>query len=125
MGTSNNWFLHFKYLFYGDNKTDIESQIRELTPEKGMIILNIQYEKIFYDSFFKDLIDKKKCIRIGVKFNYNYVCQDDIDLSNFQKIKFRHIGMEYDFIFEAKDLFYHYYDRYFFLLSFRDSFIFI
>ena len=124
MGTSNNWFLRFKYLFYGDNKTDIESQIIELAPEKGMIILNMQYEKIFYDSFFKDLIDKKKCIRIRVKFNYNYVCQDDIDLSNFQKFKFRHIGMEYDFIFEAKDLFYHYYDRYFFLLSFRDSFYF-
>ena len=30
--------------------------------------------------------------------------------------------MEYDFVFEPKDLFYHYYDRYFFLISFRDSF---
>ena len=122
MGSSNNWFLHFKYIFYGDNKTDIESQIKELTPEKGMIILNMQFEKIFYESFFKDLINKKKCVRIRVKFNFNYVCQDDIDLSNFRKIKFRYIGMEFDFIFEAKDLFYHYYDRYFFLVSFRDSF---
>ena len=122
MGTSNNWFLHFKYLFYGDNKIDIDSQIVELTPDKGMIILNLQFEKIFYDSFFKDLLNRKKCIRIRVKFNYNYVCQDDIDLNNFKIIKFRHIGMEYDFIFETKDLFYHYYDRYFFLLSFRDSF---
>jgi Na+/melibiose symporter-like transporter len=32
--------------------------------------------------------------------------------------------MEYDFILEPKDLFYHYYDRYFFLISFRDSFYF-
>ena len=30
--------------------------------------------------------------------------------------------MEYDFVLEPKDLFYHYYDRYFFLISFRDSF---
>ena len=122
MGTSNNWFLKFKYLFYGENKTNIEKQISELSPDKGMIILNLEMEAIIYDSFFKNLINEKKCVRIFVKSNINYICLDTIDLDNFKNITFRHIGMEYDFIFEAKDLFYHYYDRYFFLISFRDSF---
>ena len=122
MGTSNNWFLKFNYLFYGDNKTDIHNQICELSPEKGMIVLTLQMEKIIHDSFFKQLIDEKKCVRIKVKYSYHYICLDDININNFQNITFRHIGMEYDFILEPKDLFYHYYDRYFFLISFRDSF---
>ena len=122
MGTSNNWFLHFNYFFYGKNKTNIEKQITELSPEKGMIVLNFQLETPIFDSFFKSLIEKKKCVRIIVKFYVYYVCQDDIDINNFKNITFRHIGMEYDFILEPKDLFYHYYDRYFFLISFKDSF---
>ena len=122
MGTSNNWFLKFKYFFYGENKTDIEKYLTELDPGRGMIILNLQMEKIFYDSFFKKLIEEKKCVRIKVQSNYNYVCLDNININNFMNITFRHIGMEYDFILEPKDLFYHYYDRYFFLISFRDTF---
>lgn len=122
MGTSNNWFLKFKYLIYDENKTDISNQISELSPEKGMIVLNLQMEKIIYDSFFKKLIDEKKCVRIKVTFSYHYICLDNININNFKNITFRHIGMEYDFILQPKDLFYHYYDRYFFLISFRDSF---
>ena len=122
MGTSNNWFLKCKYFFYGDNKTDIEKQTIELSPERGMIVLNLQMEKIFFDSFFKKLIDEKKCIRVIIQFNYNYICIDAININDLKNITFRHIGMEYDFILEPKDLFYHYYDRYFFLISFRDSF---
>lgn len=122
MGTSNNWFLKIKYLFYGDNKTDIEKSITELSPEKGMIILNLQMEKIIYDSFFKTLIEEKKCVRNKIQFSYHYICLDNININNFKNLTFRHIGMEYDFVLEPKDLFYHYYDRYFFLISFKDSF---
>ena len=122
MGTSNNWFLKCNYFFYGENKTDIQKQISELSPNKGMIILNLQIEKIIYELFFKKLIEEKKCVRIKVEFSYNYICLDDIDINTFKNITFRHIGMEYDFILEPKDLFYHYYDRYFFLISFKDSF---
>ena len=122
MGTSYNWFLHFNYLFIGENKVDLQKITAELTPEKGMMILNFQMEKIIYENYFKDLISKKKCVRLKLKIYINYVCQDDIDISSFPNITFRHQGMEYDFILEPKDLFYHYYDRYFFLISFRDSF---
>ena len=122
MGTSYNWFLHFNYLFIGENKVDLQKITAELTPEKGMMILNFQMEKIIYENYFKDLIAKKKCVRLKLKVYINYVCQDDIDINNFPNITFRHQGMEYDFILEPKDLFYHYYDRYFFLISFRDSF---
>ena len=79
-------------------------------------------EKVIYDTFFKDLIEQKKCVRLKLKFYVNYVCQDNIDINKFPNVTFRHIGMEYDFILEPKELFYHYYDRYFFLISFRDSF---
>ena len=122
MGTSYNWFLHFNYLFIGENKVDLQKITAELTPEKGMMILNFQMEKIIYENYFKDLIAKKKCVRLKLKVYINYVCQDDIDIKTFPNITFRHQGMEYDFILEPKDLFYHYYDRYFFLISFRDSF---
>ena len=122
MGTSYNWFLHFNYLFIGENKVDLQKITAELTPEKGMMILNFQMEKIIYENYFKDLIAKKKCVRLKLKVYINYVCQDDIDINSFPNITFRHQGMEYDFILEPKDLFYHYYDRYFFLISFRDSF---
>ena len=122
MGTSNNWFLKFNYFFYGDNKTNIEKQISELSPEKGMIVLNLEIEKIIYEEFFKDLINEKKCVRIKVDNNVHYICLDNINLDNFKNITLRHIGMEYDFILDSKDLFYHYYDRYFFLISFRDTF---
>ena len=122
MGASNNWFLKINYLFIGENKIDLGKQLVELSPEYGMIILNLQIEKIIYDSFFKQLIEEKKCVRIKVQYNYNYICLDNININNFKNITFRHIGMEYDFIFEPKDLFYHYYDRYFFLISFQDTF---
>ena len=122
MGTSYNWFLHFNYLFIGENKVDLQKITAELTPEKGMMILNFQMEKIIYENYFKDLIAKKKCVRLKLKVYINYVCQDDINIKSFPNITFRHQGMEYDFILEPKDLFYHYYDRYFFLISFRDSF---
>ena len=124
MGTSYNWFLHFNYLFIGENKTDMTKITSELTPEKGMIVLTLQMEKIFYDSFFKDLVSQNKCVRLKLKTHINYVCQDNIDISTFPNVTFRHQGMEYDFVLEPKDLFYHYYDRYFFLISFRDSFYF-
>ena len=122
MGTSYNWFLHFSYLFIGDTKIDMRKLSSELTPEKGMIVMNMQMEKVIYDMYFKDLIAQKKCVRLKIKFYINYVCQDNIDINTFPNITFRHFGMEYDFVFEPKDLFYHYYDRYFFLVSFRDSF---
>ena len=122
MGTSYNWFLHFSYLFIGDTKIDMRKLSSELTPEKGMIVMNMQMEKVIYDMYFKDLIAQKKCVRLKLKFYINYVCQDNIDINTFPNITFRHFGMEYDFVFEPKDLFYHYYDRYFFLISFRDSF---
>ena len=59
MGTSYNWFLHFNYLFIGENKVDLQKITAELTPEKGMMILNFQMEKIIYENYFKDLIAKK------------------------------------------------------------------
>ena len=123
MGTSNNWFLKFNYFFYGDNKTDFGKQTNELSPEKGMIVLNLDLEKIIYEDFFKKLIEEKKCVRIKLQLvYYNYVCLDDININDFKNITFRHIGMEYDFILEPKDLFYRYYDRYFFLISFKSTF---
>ena len=122
MGTSYNWFLHFTYLYIGENTIDMRKLSAELTPEKGMIVMNMQMEKVIYDTFFKDLIEQKKCVRLKLKFYVNYVCQDNIDINKFPNVTFRHIGMEYDFILEPKELFYHYYDRYFFLISFRDSF---
>ena len=124
MGTSYNWFLHFNYLFIGENKIDMTKTTAELTPEKGMIIMTMQMEKIFYDNYFKDWVSENKCVRLKLKTHVNYVCQDTIDISTFPNVTFRHQGMEYDFILEPKDLFYHYYDRYFFLISFRDSFYF-
>ena len=122
MGTSYNWFLHFNLLFIGEHQVDMSKMTSELSPEKGMLVMNLQMEKIIYDNYFKDLIDQNKCIRIKIKPNINYVCQDDIDINTFPNITLRHQGMEYDFVLEPKDLFYHYYDRYFFLISFRDSF---
>ena len=122
MGASYNWFLHFTYLFIGETQIDVRKYSSELTPEKGMIIMNLQMEKEIYDNYFKDLISQKKCVRLKIKYYINYVCQDDIDINTFPNVTFRHQGMEYDFTFEPKDLFYHYYDRYFFLISFRDSF---
>ena len=122
IGTSYNWFLHFSYLIIGDTKIDMKKISSELTPGKGMIVMNMQMEKVIFDIYFKDLIDHKKCVRLKLKFYVNYVCQDSIDINTFPNITFRHLGMEYDFVFEPKDLFYHYYDRYFFLISFRDSF---
>ena len=122
MGTSYNWFLHFNYIFIGDNKLDMTKLTAELAPGKGMLILTLQMEKVIYDLYFKDLIYQKKCVRLKLQSYINYVCEDNIDINTFPNITFRHLGMEYDFILEPKDLFYHYYDRYFFLISFRDSF---
>ena len=122
IGASYNWFLHFNYLFIGENRIDLQKITSELNPEMGMMIMNFQMEKIIYDNYFKDLISKKKCVRLKLKVYINYVCQDDIDITSFPNVTFRHPGMEYDFILEPKDLFYHYYDRYFFLISFRDSY---
>jgi len=122
MGASYNWFLHFSYLYIGETEINMKKYSSELTPEKGMIIMNLQMEKVIYETFFKDLISQKKCVRLKLKYYINYVCQDDIDINTFPNVTFRHQGMEYDFIFEPKDLFYHYYDRYFFLISFRDTF---
>ena len=122
---SNYWNLYFDEIFYGENNTMIGEEINkfELTPEKGMIILNKKMEIIVYENFFKELIEQKKCIQIKLNgyFLNNYVCEDTININKFKPITFRHKGMGFDFILESKDLFYHYYDRYFFLLAFSDS----
>lgn len=60
MGTSYNWFLHFNYIFIGDNKLDMTKLTAELAPGKGMLILTLQMEKVIYDLYFKDLIYQKK-----------------------------------------------------------------
>ena len=124
MGISNNWYLHFDGIFYGENNTMYVEDTKsfELDPEKGMIVLNKEMENIIYENFFKGLIEQNKCIKIQLNNKYNnYICEDTIDISSFKPVKLRHKGMEFDFVLEVNDLFYHYYDRYFFLLAFTDS----
>ena len=123
-GISNNWFLRINSVFYGEKMVfgGDKQELFDFTPEKGMIVLNKKMLDIIHDEFFSELIDQKKCIQIKISVNYyNFVCEDTIDLSTFKPISFIHIGMEYNFKFEAKDLFYHYYDRYFFLVAFGDT----
>ena len=122
-GMSHNWFLRINSVFYGEKMIlGGEDELFEFSPEKGMIVLNKKMQNIIYEEFFRKFIDQKKCIKIKITNNYhNFVCEDTIDLSTFKPISFIHIGMEFNFKFEAKDLFYHYYDRYFFLVAFGDT----
>ena len=96
------------------------------------ILSSLAYEYSFFEGSgnYKDEIIKKyfnvyfingKCKEITFKLLFTYfACDDDITFDNFPSLDFYHQKLNYTFSFNYKDLFYHFENKYFFMIIFRD-----
>ena len=94
--------------------------------EKGFIFGNKIFLEEIEKSFFNKFINKKKCFKeIFVYENKNvtyFVCDESVKISEMKELKFtekRHLNVQ--FIFNYKDLFYKYKNKYYYLVVFSDD----
>ena len=87
------------------------------------------YYSYINNSFFKNFFSQKKCSFEKIDNKYNkfsqliiFYCDKDINIKNFENVEFFSKEMNYTFIFDYKDLFKTYNNKYVFLVFFDNSF---
>ena len=82
------------------------------------------YNETVYQMFFKDKINNKQCEYIKLiksEINYGYICDKDVDISNFRDTKFYNSILKYNFTFTKDDLFMDYNNKKLFLVLFQGN----
>ena len=79
------------------------------------------YKNEILKNYFNIYFTSGKCKEISFKLLYTYfVCDDDISFEKFPSLNFYHKNLNYTFSFNYKDLFYHFQNKYFFMIIFHD-----
>ena len=112
------WNLYFNEVKYGE--FDLSGhKTGKFTPQYGVLIGPNIFDSIITKEFFQNFIDNGKCERKTYdEFDY-FVCDENIDLSNFKNLEFteKEISTE-KFIFTKDDLFLKKNGKLFFLVAF-------
>ena len=112
------WNLYFNEVKYGE--FDLSGhKTGKFTPQYGVLIGPDIFDRIITKEFFQNFIDNGKCERKTYdEFDY-FVCDENIDLSNFKNLEFteKEISTE-KFIFTKDDLFLKKNGKLFFLVAF-------
>ena len=122
-----DFMIEFSNISYG-NKSDFEKRVVFPNNIKG-IIASKNYQEYINQTFFNDLFKTKKCfseILNDTQEYYNklmiYYCDKDIDIKNFESIKFYSKEANFTFILDYKDLFQLYNNKFVFLSFFHSSY---
>ena len=89
--------------------------------EFGFILGSTEYKNLLETHFFKDqLFKEKKCFKLVLNEKYlSFYCnKNDLDIKSFRNIKFFFHELNFNFVFDYKDLFYLKDNFYYFLIVF-------
>ena len=117
---SQIWELNIINVKYGE--TEFFSKNFFLDFNFGMISVGVNVKHEFYNDFFKKRIDSGLCEEYIYNDFYIYSCIDDDKKVKFNELKdfhFYHHELEYDFIFNYKDLFINFNNRKYFLITYK------
>ena len=113
-----SWTLSFNDIKIGNNKLNSYRQA-DYSPQYGLIIGTSEYLDLI-KPYFENL-GKCELIQITfkqIKYSY-YACDTNVDINNFEPIKFIHTDLENDFILNKDDLFMDYNGKKYFLVLFQ------
>lgn len=119
------WKLNFNEIKYGELDVK-ERKLGKFAPQYGVILGPNFFDKIITKEFFQKHIDEKKCERKTYEmeeledeyFDY-YVCDENLDISNFQNIEFTEKDLSSKkFILTKEDLFLKKNGKLYFLIAF-------
>ena len=113
-----SWTLSFNDIKVGNNKLN-SFRSADYSPQYGLIIGTSEYLNLIKPYF--ESLEKCELIQITfkqIKYSY-YVCDINIDINNFEPIKFMHTDLENDFILDKDDLFMDYNGKKYFLVLFQ------
>ena len=115
------WNLYFNEIKYGE--TDLSGhRTGKFAPQYGVIIGSNIFDRAITKEFFQKFIDNGKCARkIYEDFDY-FVCDENIDLSDFKNLEFTEKDISSKkFVLTKDDLFLKKNGKLFFLVAFGHS----
>ena len=116
---SNDYQITFDKVSIGNNEYfKISAQFNF---SFGGFITNEKNQKIF-DTFFNPLIDKSLCQKEKKDIFWFYSCNESVNISEIQSIKFYHKGFNETFELTYKDLFRKFKDKYYYMVIFQNQY---
>ena len=117
------WSFVFDNIYVGNKNLNI-SQLALLKCEQDLILGSENYFKEIKQNFFDKYLSNKKCEISESFINEDliirgFVCDNDIDISNFEPIFFEIKEINLNFTFNSKELFYNYQNKKYFLIVFN------
>ena len=115
------WNLYFNDIKYGSK--DISGRkTGKFSPQYGVILGPDVFDNFIRKEFFDPLVESKKCERKSHNGRYDYyVCDENLDISNFKNIEFNEKDLSSKkFILTKDDLFVKKNGKLYFLIAFRE-----
>ena len=117
--SSLQWIIGLD-VYSNRNSTD-KNIITSLSYEFGFFEGSYNYKKNIIKNFFEIYFNNGKCKEVIFKlFLIYFVCDDDINIKNFPILDFYHHTLNYTFTFDYNDLFYHFENKFYFMIIFQD-----
>ena len=88
----------------------------------GGFITNSNNQKIFENLFFNKYIEKSLCTKENKQNFWIYYCEHNVNIAQFNIIKFYNLELNYTFEFNYKDLFKEYNGKYYFMILFSQEY---
>ena len=120
----DGWSMKFSNIYSDNFKSNINIGKFSLSIE-GIIGPN-DYIKFNNETFFNDLIDKNIC-KIQIIYDnrnsvfYQYICNKNLRIKQFKKLRFENKNLNYSFEFEPENLFLYENDNYYSLILFSNQ----
>ena len=120
----DGWSMKFSNIYSDNFKSNINIGKFSLSIE-GIIGPN-DYIKFINETFFNDLIDKNIC-KIQIIYDnrnsvfYQYICNKNLRIKQFKKLRFENKNLNYSFEFEPENLFLYENDNYYSLILFSNQ----
>ena len=117
--SSLQWIIGLD-VYSNRNSTD-KNIITSLSYEFGFFEGSYNYKKNIIKNFFEIYFNNGKCKEVTFKlFLIYFICDDDINIKNFPILDFYHHTLNYTFTFDYNDLFYHFENKFYFMIIFQD-----
>ena len=116
----NDWCFTVDNTYYGENIAFHNNYII-FRIEIGIILAPLKFMEQISKKYFEQYKDSHLCEEKNLELmfdNYNYyVCNKDINITNFENINFELKDNNFNFTLDYKDLFYEYNNKYYFLIA--------
>ena len=116
------WNLYFNEIKYGDFNLS-SFRTGKFTPQYGVILGPSTFDSLIKKQFFQEHLDNKKCERktFNKKFDY-YVCDENLDISQFKNLEFTEKDISSKkFVLTKDDLFLKKNGKLYFLVAFGQT----